>query len=110
MCKKSLSKNIGRQVFASGFREFEIMSRWRKYQLYSAVLSSFKTRITVQSYSLGWGWEVVKDRDGLKHVHKVIATTPLGLPYLLRTFFRLAQSITVCKGTTTRLAKCHAPS
>lgn len=85
------------------------MSRWRKYQLYSAVLSSFKTRITVQSCSLGWGWEVVKDRDSLKHVHKVIATTPLGLPYLLRTFFRLAQSIAVRKGTTTRLAKCHAP-
>ena len=42
------------------------MSSWRKYQLYSAVLSSFKTRITVQSYSLGWGWEVVKDRDSLR--------------------------------------------
>ena len=81
------------------------MSSWRKYQLYSVVLSSFKTRITVQSCSLGWGWEVVKDRDSLKHVHKVIANTLLGLLYLLRTFFRLAQSIAVCKGTAIRLAK-----
>ena len=89
----------------TGFQELEIMSRCRKYQLYSVVLSSFKTRITVQSYSLGWGWEVVKDRDSLKHVQKVIATTPLGLPYLLRMFFRLAQSIAVCKGTAIRLAK-----
>ena len=93
----------------TGFQEFQILSRWRKYQLYSAVLSRFKTRITVQSYSLGWGWEVVKERDSLEHVHKVIATTPLGLPYLLRTFFRLVQSIAVCKGTTIRLVKCHAP-
>ena len=89
----------------TGFQEFEILSRWRKYQFYSVVLSSFITRITAQSYSLGWGWEVVKDRDSLKHVHKVIANAPLGLPYLLRTFFRLAQSIALCKGTTIRLAK-----
>ena len=89
----------------TGFQEFEILSRWRKYQFYSVVLSSFITRITAQSYSLGWGWEVVKDRDSLKHVHKVIANAPLGLPYLLRTFFRLAQSIALSKGTTIRLAK-----
>ena len=81
------------------------MSSWRKYQLYSAVLSSFKTRITVQSCSLGWGWEVVKDRDSLKHVYEVIANTPLGLPCLLRMFFQLAQSTAVCKGTAIKMAK-----
>ena len=81
------------------------MSSWRKYQLHSAVLSSFKTHIAVQSYSLGWGWEVVKDRDSLKHVHKVIANSPLGLPCLLRMFFQLAQSTAVCKGTAIKLAK-----
>ena len=89
----------------TGFQEFEILSRWRKYQLYSAVLSSFKTRITVQSYSLGWGWEVVKDRDSLTHVHKVIANTPLGLPCLLRMLFQLAQSTAVGKGTAIKMAK-----
>ena len=73
--------------------------------MYSVVLSSFKTRITLQSYSLGWGWEVVKDKNSLRHVHKVIANTPLGLPCLLRMFFQLAQSTAVCKGTTIRLAK-----
>jgi len=52
-----------------------------------------------------WGWEVIKDRDSLKHVNKVIANTPLGLLCLLHVFFQLAQSTADRKGTAIRLAK-----
>ena len=49
-----------------------------------------------------WCWEVIKDRDSLKHVNKVIANTPLGLLCLLHVFFQLAQSTADRKGTAIR--------
>ena len=52
-----------------------------------------------------WGWEVIKDRDSLKHVNTIIANTPLGLLCLLHVLFQLAQSAADRKGTGIRLAK-----
>ena len=79
-----------------------MIKRGRQIQInHSVVLSC----ITVKSYLLGGGWEVIKDRDSLKHVDKVIANTPLGLLCLLHMFFQLAQSTADRKGTAIRLAK-----
>ena len=79
-----------------------MIKRGRQIQInHSVVLSC----ITVKSYLLGGGWEVIKNRDSLKHVNKVIANTPLGLLCLLHVFFQLAQSTADRKGTAIRLAK-----